>query len=79
MIFLCHYLFSVLSESSLVVGLARVGCEDQKICVGTLAQMALEELGRPLHSLVVAGDTHHVEIDMLKLFCKDHTIFNRNT
>ena len=38
--------------------------------------MCLVDLGKPLHSLVICGDLHPVEIEMLKLFAEDKDWFD---
>ncbi|XP_048832749.1 diphthine methyl ester synthase [Brienomyrus brachyistius] len=57
-----------ITEDTICVGLARVGAEDQAIAVGTLHQLASCDLGGPLHSLIVTGHLHPLEVDMLRLF-----------
>ncbi|XP_003340511.2 diphthine methyl ester synthase isoform X2 [Monodelphis domestica] len=57
-----------ITEETMCVGLARVGSEEQKIAAGTLQQMATVDLGGPLHSLIITGNLHPLEVEMLKLF-----------
>ncbi|XP_041358832.1 diphthine methyl ester synthase-like [Gigantopelta aegis] len=64
----------VLSEDSVCVGLARVGLENQKIVVATLKQMTSVDLGGPLHSLIIPGNLHPLESDMLRHFALDDTV-----
>ena len=53
------------------MGAARIGWSDEKFLTTTLRRMAVEvDLGRPLHSLVIVGQLHPLEIDYLKI----HTI-----
>lgn len=59
---------STLTENSQCVGLARVGSETQKIHCATLKEMMSVDLGAPLHSLIIVGNVHPLESDMLKLF-----------
>ncbi|XP_067893658.1 diphthine methyl ester synthase [Heterodontus francisci] len=66
-----------LTEETLCVGLARVGAKDQKIAAATLHQMVKEDLGGPLHSLIITGHMHPMEIEMLKLFAVDDSNFNK--
>ncbi|GCC33083.1 hypothetical protein chiPu_0011550, partial [Chiloscyllium punctatum] len=66
-----------LTEETLCVGLARVGSKNQKIAVATLQQMVKEDLGDPLHSLIITGHMHPMEIEMLKLFAVDSSSFNQ--
>ena len=56
------------APDSLCVGLARLGSDSQRIVAGTLAQLAEQDLGPPLHSLVIAGDTHPIEEEYLAQF-----------
>jgi len=58
-----------LSESSMVIGMARIGWPDQKIVYCMLKDIITRELGPPLHSLVIPSQTlHPMEIEMLKMF-----------
>lgn len=63
-----------LTEESLCVGLARVGSESQSICTSTLESMISVDLGGPLHSLVIPGHMHPLELDMLKQFALNETV-----
>ncbi|KAH0618368.1 hypothetical protein JD844_017502 [Phrynosoma platyrhinos] len=65
------------TENTVCVGLARVGGADQKIASGTLQQMTTVVLGDPLHSLIITGTLHPLEVDMLKLFAVDKSIFEQ--
>ncbi|XP_034979960.1 diphthine methyl ester synthase isoform X1 [Zootoca vivipara] len=64
-----------IAENTVCVGLARVGAVDQKIASGTLQEMTTVALGNPLHSLIITGTLHPLELDMLKLFAVDKSIF----
>lgn len=61
----------IVTPNTFVVGVARVGKEDQAIKFGTVAQLMTEEtgpdcgLGGPLHSLVICGDLHEMEREFL--------------
>ncbi|TVY17237.1 Diphthine methyl ester synthase [Lachnellula arida] len=64
----------VYTEESLAVGVARVGGRTEKFVSGTLKQLcnADEELGGPLHSLVLLGRrTHELESDFVREFAVD--------
>ena len=52
---------------TMCVGLARVGAEDQTIVAGPMRQLLHVDFGPPLHSLVIAGDLHPLEREMLDL------------
>ncbi|XP_075901678.1 diphthine methyl ester synthase [Nelusetta ayraudi] len=55
------------TEDTLCVGVARLGADNQLIQVATLQQLASCDLGGPLHSLVVSGRLHPLEVDMLRV------------
>ncbi|RCI08351.1 hypothetical protein L249_8885 [Ophiocordyceps polyrhachis-furcata BCC 54312] len=64
----------VYGPDSLAIGAARVGSETEKFVAGTLEDLctADQELGRPLHSLVLLGDrTHELEADFARQFALD--------
>ncbi|PKA56504.1 putative diphthine synthase [Apostasia shenzhenica] len=56
------------SGNSLCVGVARLGCEDQKIIAGSMEDLLEIDFGPPLHCLVIAGETHPVEEEMLNFY-----------
>nr|CAG4642704.1 EOG090X0AVB [Evadne anonyx] len=55
------------SSDTLCVGVARVGWPDQKIVACTLKEMQTRDIGSPLHSLVIVGKAHPLELDYLKM------------
>ena len=57
--------------------MARIGSETQQIAAGTLQQLTSVDLGGPLHSLVIAGHMHPMELEMLKLFAIEPALFER--
>jgi len=61
----------VLDEDTICVALARVGWDDQRIIAGKMSTVRDAELGAPLHSLVIPGDLHFLEVDMMKQFAID--------
>ncbi|XP_011141093.1 diphthine methyl ester synthase isoform X2 [Harpegnathos saltator] len=69
-----------LTDQCLAVGLARVGCEDQRIVVCSLQDMTSVDLGPPLHCLVVpAKRMHPLEIEFLKQYALDEKRFKEMT
>ena len=60
--------FKTVDADTICVGLARVGSDSQIILVDCLKNLTESELGRPLHSMIVAGRLHPLEIDFLKIF-----------
>lgn len=56
-------------EGSLVIGLARIGSEDQKVLACDLSEMRDVQLGAPLHSLVIPAEKlHPLETEFLEQF-----------
>lgn len=65
------------TESSLFVGLARIGHYTQTIKACSLNEMAETDLGAPLHSLILpAKKLHPVEIEYLQQFCQAKLLEN---
>ncbi|XP_049895816.1 diphthine methyl ester synthase-like [Epinephelus moara] len=56
-----------MTEDTVCVGVARLGANDQTIRAATLRQLVSCDLGGPLHSLVVTGHLHPLEVDMLRV------------
>jgi len=65
-----------LNEDTICVALARVGWDNQKIIAGKMSTVRDTELGPPIHSLIIPGDMHFLEIDMLKHFAVDVNEFS---
>lgn len=57
-----------MDKDSLVIGLARVGSETQKIVACSLSKMAELDIGDPLHCLVVPGELHPLEEEYLEQY-----------
>ena len=53
---------------TLCVGVARLGSEQQQIVAGPMRQLQDADFGPPLHSLIIAGTTHHVEDEILNYY-----------
>lgn len=59
---------NILSKSSDVVCLSRVGTDTQKIVAASLKEAAEIDMGPPLHSLVIPGECHFLEQDALNMW-----------
>lgn len=55
-------------ENTVCVGVARIGSSSQHIAAGPMKALLEVDFGPPLHSLVIAGDTHAVEDEILELY-----------
>ncbi|KAM6482497.1 tetrapyrrole methylase [Trichoderma sp. SZMC 28011] len=70
----------VYTKDSLAIGAARVGGKTEKFVAGTLEELcsADEELGPPLHSLVLLGRrAHELERDFVREFAVDKEKWNK--
>ncbi|KAI8921268.1 tetrapyrrole methylase [Powellomyces hirtus] len=65
------------TKHTIAVGLARVGCVDQKIVAGTLEELEHVDFGGPLHSLVLAGKMHFLEAEVVRAFAVDKGSFDK--
>ena len=53
-------------SKTLCVGLARMGQQTQQMVAGTLQELAQLDMGDPLHSLIICGVLHDLELEVLK-------------
>ncbi|CAM9285235.1 unnamed protein product [Phaeothamnion confervicola] len=58
----------VCAPDSMAVGLARLGQPSQRIVAGKLQELLEVDFGGPLHSLVLCGETHPLEAEVLQFF-----------
>lgn len=68
----------VYGPNTIAIGLARVGSDNQKIVAGTMEELSnSEDLGEPLHSLIIPGKMHFLEAEMVKRFCINSETFDK--
>lgn len=53
-------------KKTLCIGLARMGQETQLMVAGTLEELTQVDMGEPLHSLIICGDLHDLEFEVVK-------------
>jgi len=58
---------NIISEDTLVVGMARLGSEHELMKAGKLKDIVKMDFGAPLHSLIIPGELHEMEEEMIKL------------
>jgi diphthine methyl ester synthase len=63
-----NHLFSAYSKDTLCIGVARLGSDDQKIVAGPMEKLLDVDFGAPLHCLIIVGETHPVEEEMIKFY-----------
>ena len=63
-------------DTTLCVGLARLGQPTQQIVAGTLQELLSVDYGEPLHSLIVCGELHELEMEMLKEYLVEGSKFD---
>jgi diphthine synthase len=66
-------------KKTLCVGLARMGQPTQKIVAGTLEELKEIDMGGPLHSLVICGELHDLELEVLKEFLVEGSTYEMET
>lgn len=62
----------VYGRDTVVVGMARVGGDTQKIVSGTMAELRHVDFGGPLHTLVIPGEMHFMEKEMVDFYSWRH-------
>jgi len=55
-------------DTTLCVGMSRVGHPDQCVAVGTMRELRCVDFGAPLHSFIIAGATHFHEREHLACY-----------
>jgi diphthine methyl ester synthase len=58
-------------NTTLCVGLARMGQPTQTMVAGTLEELSRSDLGGPLHSLIICGVLHDLELEVVKDYLMD--------
>jgi diphthine synthase len=66
------------SKKTLCVGLARMGQPTQQIVAGTLEELIHADLGGPLHSFIICGELHDLELEVVKEFLIEGSTFERD-
>ncbi|XP_040378607.1 probable diphthine methyl ester synthase [Oryza brachyantha] len=59
---------SAYGADSLCIGVARLGSDDQKIVAGPMKKLLDVDFGLPLHCLIIVGETHPVEEEMIEFY-----------
>ena len=55
-------------ENTIVVGCARIGCDDFIVKSGTVKELTSFDFGGPLHCVIVPGDLHFMEEEFLNSY-----------
>lgn len=56
------------SRDTMCIGVARLGADDQEIIAAPMADLLEVDFGPPLHSLIIAGQLHNIEEEILDFF-----------
>ncbi|MES1904679.1 MAG: diphthine synthase, partial [Paramarteilia canceri] len=59
-----------LSADHRCIAVARVGSDTQKIVYKPLEHLVKEDLGEPLHSLVIPGKMNEIDVEIVEILCK---------
>ncbi|XP_072974641.1 probable diphthine methyl ester synthase [Typha angustifolia] len=59
---------SVYNADSLCVGIARLGSQDQMLVAGSMKKLLDVDFGAPLHCLIIVGELHPVEEEMMQFY-----------
>lgn len=62
-------------SETLCVGMARLGRPDEFIKAGTLEELRGVDFGEPLHSLIICGEVHELEMEMMSQFLVEGSKF----
>ncbi|KAJ3327895.1 diphthine synthase [Blyttiomyces sp. JEL0837] len=67
----------ICTKNTIAIGVSRVGSPDQRIVAGTLEELLEVDMGPPLHSLVITGEMHFLEADIVRSFAVNPDTFNK--
>lgn len=56
------------SPETLCIGISRLQSDDQMIVAGSMKELVDVDFGRPLHSLLLAGNPDIVELEMVEFY-----------
>lgn len=62
---------AILDDKSKAIGIARLGAKDQTIAYGTLRELIKFDFGKPVHCLIIPGELHFVEEELLEQYSID--------
>lgn len=62
-------------NKTLCVGLARMGQPTQTMVAGTLEELSRSDLGGPLHSLIICGELHDLELEVVKEYLVEGSMY----
>ncbi len=68
---------NVYSESTIGVGVSRIGADDQQIICGTFKELLHVDFGKPLHSFIIAGKMHFLEAETLAQYAVNKETFKQ--
>jgi diphthine synthase len=66
-------------KKTLCIGLARMGQATQKMVAGTLEELTQIDMGEPLHSLIICGDLHDLEFEVVKEYLIEGSQYTMET
>ena len=66
-------------NATLCIGLARMGQPTQRIVAGTLHELKNVDMGDPLHSLIICGDLHDLELEIIKEYLIENSTYETET
>lgn len=58
----------LIDETTVAIGIARLGAKDQIIKSGTLKELEQIDFGKEMHSLIIPGNLHDIEEEMINSF-----------
>ena len=62
------HLLPAYGRDTLCIGVARLGSDDQKIVAGPMEKLLDIDFGPPPHCLIIVGETHPLEEEMLEFY-----------
>lgn len=64
----CFFKIALYVENAIGVGFLQLGSEDQKVVASLMKKLLIVDFGPPSHFLVIFGQTHPIEEEMLEFY-----------
>lgn len=58
---------NIITDDTIIIGVARLGQDEQVIAAGKLSEIKKFDFGKPLHSIIIPGKLSEIEKEMLEL------------
>jgi len=66
---------NIINKDTQIIGIARIGTNTQIIKPGTIEELKKQDFGEPLHSIIIPGNMHDIEREMLEYYKNNQNVY----